>query len=86
MPQTMGEDQPRPGMAVFHVMCWFSDQCKGARVASLRPSPVGPRKAGQSAAAAVGPQSSTQVSSIRIASLKFVALPQRNRRGRNSDR
>jgi hypothetical protein len=48
---TMGEDQPSPGISVFHAMFELALQFRGTPVSAEWPWPFGPRKRGQFAAA-----------------------------------
>ena len=47
-PKTMGEEWPLPGMATFQAMLSVALHLVGATASSDRPSPCGPRQAGQS--------------------------------------
>src|SRR5579859_6689438 len=46
-PHTIGEDQPSPGIAVFHATWVEASQDRGSVASAESPCPVGPRKRGQ---------------------------------------
>jgi len=52
LPQTMGEEWPSPGTAVFHTVPSLSLQRVGGFFSRLVPSPRGPRQHGQFSAQA----------------------------------
>ena len=65
-PQITGEDHALPWMAVFHFTCSVSLNFTGSPVASLCPSPAGPRNCGQfSAVQSVAAQCSAAVKTAR---------------------
>src|SRR6185436_1885944 len=47
-PTTIGDDQPSPGIAVFHATFVVADHSSGRPVSGEWPWPSGPRKRGQS--------------------------------------
>src|SRR5437868_5006448 len=49
--QTIGCDQPTPGISAFHATCSSGDQCSGCLASATIPSPAGPRNCGQLSAA-----------------------------------
>ena len=59
-PQTMGDDIPVPGSAVFHATLLSGPHVVGTPVSSEMPCPPGPRHCGQFAAAAMVPAETTQ--------------------------
>src|SRR5262245_31994607 len=52
-PHTMGDDQPDPGISVFHATLEVELHSSGKSVSPEMPCPVGPRKRGQFSARAV---------------------------------
>src|SRR5882724_4028553 len=46
-PQTIGEDQPRPGISTFHATFSVADQWSGKFVLVATPRAPGPRNCGQ---------------------------------------
>src|ERR1041385_640652 len=46
-PQTMGEDQPTPGISIFHATFSLEDHLSGGAASSATPSEPGPRNCGQ---------------------------------------
>src|SRR5689334_22763751 len=47
-PETIGEDQPRPGTSTDQATCSVADQRRGGAEPSAIPFPPGPRNCGQS--------------------------------------
>src|SRR5437762_1529163 len=47
-PETMGDDQARPGSATFHCTFLSGPQASGSLESSATPAPLGPRNCGQS--------------------------------------
>src|SRR6185436_20873480 len=65
-PQTMGDDQPSPGSAVFQATFVDASHFRGRSASSTRPCPVGPRKRGQLPAAGVTQGRRTRSSSSAV--------------------
>src|SRR4029453_13411299 len=48
-PQTIGDDQPRPGRSAVQATCSVADHETGSVASSGRPGPLGPRNCGHAA-------------------------------------
>src|SRR5580692_12035783 len=68
-PHTTGDDQPEPGMSVFHATFCVVDQWSGSAGSSATPVDPGPRNCGQLSPARTG------ASAITVKIANFIISP-----------
>jgi hypothetical protein len=74
--QTIGDDQPCPGIGVTHATFSVFDQVNGSCASPAWPSAVGPRKPGQEAGGAEDAAAPSAITTEHIKDKNFIRRPQ----------